>query len=219
MSASQKIFLVCVGVGVALVGWGWISTPDVSLLSVSGAALILCIYALISFRGAPLLERIQPPVARLVFALGLACGFVFVAEILLEYFLLFRDNTLLGTVEFGLVFLGYFLAGLLAFLRTWRWRAALTVAVATSMLASLLWALAILLTFYLFRGTPAQKLVFMAEGNFDDFVRSGMHNFDTFVMEDFFGAIFFHLLLGPLAASILGALALIPGKTWIRLHP
>jgi hypothetical protein len=219
MSVSQKIFLVCLGAGGTLVTWGWISTPGVSSLSVSWAVLILCIYALISFWGAPLLERIQPPVVQLVFALGLACGFVFMAEILLEYGLLPRDNTLFGTVEFGLVFLGYFLAGLLAFLRTRRWYAALTVAVATSMLASLLWALAILLTFYVFRGTPAQKLVFMAEGNFDDFIRSGMHNFDTFVMEDFFGAIFFHLLLGPLAALILGALALIPGKIWVRLRP
>jgi hypothetical protein len=32
-----------------------------------------------------------------------------------------------------------------------------------------------------------------------------MRDFHTFVMEDFLGAAFFHLLLGPILATILGA--------------
>jgi hypothetical protein len=149
---------------------------------------------------------------------GLLSGFVFAAETALEYALLPADNTFFGLAEFGLVFLFYFLAGLLAALRTRRWRDAPTVAIGTSMLASLLWLVATLFTFYLFRGTPPQQQVLFAEGSFDDFVRSGMANFDIFIMEDFLGAAFFHLLLGPFVALILGMLAGIPGKIHARFN-
>jgi hypothetical protein len=46
---------------------------------------------------------------------------------------------------------------------------------------------------------------------------SGMSNFNTFVMEDFLGAGFFHLILGPLVAVILGTVAGLLGKTVSRL--
>ena len=62
-------------------------------------------------------------------------------------------------------------------------------------------------TFYWFYGSPRQELVFRAEGNYEDFVRSGMTDFSTFVMEDVFGAGFYHLLLGPMIAATLGAFA------------
>jgi hypothetical protein len=218
MTDLCKVFLSSLGAALMLVTWGWISTSGVNLISVAGATLILLIYALIGLRGLPLLESFQPPLAQLVLGFGLLGGLIFAVEIALEYILLPADNSLFGLLEFGLIFFCYFLAGLLAFLRTRRWRSALTVAAATSMLASLLWVVAILLTFYLFRHTPAQEMVFRAEGNFDDFARSGMSNFDVFVMEDFFGATFFHLLLAPFAAALLGALALIPGQLWVKLR-
>jgi len=49
---------------------------------------------------------------------------------------------------------------------------------------------------YAFRGSPRQVLVLRAEGNYEDFARSGMSDFNVFIMEDFMGATFFHLLLG-----------------------
>ena len=43
-----------------------------------------------------------------------------------------------------------------------------------------------------------------------------MSDFDSFIMEDFMGAIFFHLLLGLLAAAVLGVLGGLLGKAFAR---
>jgi hypothetical protein len=86
------------------------------------------------------------------------------------------------------------------------------------MLSSVIWLIFVLLTFYLFRGTMRQELVFKAEGNFEDFARSGMKDFNTFVMEDFLGAGFFHLLLSPLFAAIFGGIGSMLGKGIVLLR-
>jgi hypothetical protein len=75
------------------------------------------------------------------------------------------------------------------------------------MLSSIIWLIFTLITFYIYRGTARQELIFRAEGNFEDFARSGMNDFNTFVMEDLFGAGFFHLFLSPLLAMILGTIS------------
>jgi hypothetical protein len=86
------------------------------------------------------------------------------------------------------------------------------------MLSSLVWFIAVLACFYLFYGTERQAQVFRAEGNYEDFRRSGMADFATFIMEDFLGAGFFHLLLGPLVAAILASLGGILGRGALRLR-
>ena len=70
-----------------------------------------------------------------------------------------------------------------------------------------------------FFGTMRQHRVFLAEGNFDDFARSGMHDFNAFMMEDFLGAGFFHLLLGPLIAWILGLIGGLVAMRFRRRSP
>jgi hypothetical protein len=136
--------------------------------------------------------------------LGLFAALVFVAEILSEYVVLPDDNSRIGLIEFGLVFLSFALAGGVVTYRTGNLRAGATSAIATALVSSLVWYITILTVFYCFFGTMRQHRVFLAEGNFDDFARSGMHDFNAFMMEDFLGAGFFHLLLGPLIAWILG---------------
>jgi len=64
----------------------------------------------------------------------------------------------------------------------------------------------------MFYGTARQERVFQAEGNFDDFRRSGMDDFRAFITEDFFGATFFHQILGPAVASLLGLIGAAIGK-------
>ena len=63
-----------------------------------------------------------------------------------------------------------------------------------------------------------QEVVFAAEGTFADFAASGMSDFSTFVMEDLLGAGFFHLLLAPFLAAILGTIGSVLGKGMIRLR-
>ena len=87
---------------------------------------------------------------------------------------------------------------------------------ATAVISSLIWFIAVLVCFYIFFDTERQARVFRAEGNYEDFHRSGMADFNTFVMEDFFGAGFFHLLLGPIVASLLASLGGLMGMALAR---
>lgn len=201
-----------------LVAWGWVTTPGVNWLGVSGAYLILFVYALVGLRGIQIVERAQPPIAQWIVSLGLLAGLIFAGSIALEYVLLPTDNFILGSTEFGLAFLLYFLAGLLAYVNNQGWRDTLAASIGASMLASLLWLVATLFTFYLFRQTPPQQQVLFANGSFDDFVRSGRANFDIFVMEGLFRNAFVHLLLAPLVALFLGLLSGLAGKLALKLR-
>jgi hypothetical protein len=91
-------------------------------------------------------------------------------------------------------------------------------AVWSAIVGGLIWLIAALLIFYLFNGTPQQTQVFRAEGNYADFARSGLSDFNAFVLEDFIGAGFFHSLLLPVMAVIFGALGAIAGKVLTRLR-
>jgi|SRR5437867_6564842 len=64
---------------------------------------------------------------------------------------------------------------------------------------------AILAPYYLLRGSALQDRFFRTEGDYEDFVRSGMKDFNAWVMGDMFGGTFFHLLLGALIAAALGS--------------
>lgn len=135
---------------------------------------------------------------------GVLIAIVFVGEIILELLVTLDDNTPLGTAEFGTVFVLLFIAGLSAAWHSGSTRSAIMASIWAALLGSLVWYAALLSTYYLFRNTPQQQHAFLAEGIFDDFRRSGMADFETFVLQDFWGAGFYHLLLTPLFALILG---------------
>jgi hypothetical protein len=209
----QKGFLWGVMLGLALVLLGRFLVPTTDLLSVGAACLVLIVYGLVGYFVSP---KIDPDVLVLVGVFGLLAGAVFAGEILLEYVLLPKDNTGWGVIEFGSVLALFFISGLVAAYRSKRMRVGVLASLGTAMLSSLIWLIFILLTFYGFRGTARQGLVFMAEGDYADFARSGMKDFNTFVMEDFLGAGFFHLLLAPLFAAILGWIGALLGKGMVR---
>jgi hypothetical protein len=149
---------------------------------------------------------------------GLLAGAVFAGEIILEYILLPADNSRFGLVEFGSVFALYFASGVVVALRSRGIKNAVLTSVASAFIASLVWVIVVLAVFYAFRGSPRQELVLRAEGDFEDFARSGMKDFNAFIMEDFMGATFFHLLLGPLVAAALGVLGGLLGKAIASFH-
>jgi hypothetical protein len=62
-----------------------------------------------------------------------------------------------------------------------------------------------------------QEQVLAAEGTYTDFARSGMSDLSAFVMEDFLGAGFFHLILGLMLAVILGTMGVAIGKGIARI--
>jgi hypothetical protein len=189
----------------------WI-TPDARRLTTDNIArtapalAILCIYALIALLAPESMSRKSSLILSNGALFGLIAGVVFAGEIILEYILLPQDNTSLGLVEFGLVFLLFLLCGLWTALSTRRFSTAVLAAVWSALFASLIWFIAVMVVYYAFHGSPQQFLVFQAEGNYLDFQRSGMANFDLFILQDFFGACFFHLLLDPMAAFLFGSI-------------
>jgi hypothetical protein len=162
--------------------------------------------------------RIPPEILRLVAVFGLLAGIIFAGEILLEYALLPADNTNWGLIEFGGVFAIYFSAGVWAAYQSRNIKQGTLAAILSAMFSSVIWLIFVLVIFYLFRGTMRQELVFTAEGDFEDFARSGMKDFNTFVMEDFLGAGFFHLILSPLFAAILEGIGSMLGKGIVQLR-
>jgi hypothetical protein len=189
---------------ILLVLTGWIIAPKESVAGILAAFIILALYGITFWFVPHKLETTAPFVLSTAILFGLLAGLVFAIEILLEYILLPKDNTIMGTIEFGSVFFLYFLASLITSYRTNRIRNGIVSAVVAALFATLIWTIVTLSVFYLFRGSPRQELIFQAEGNYADFSRSGMKDFNLFIVEDFMGAVFFHSLLGPIVAFILG---------------
>jgi hypothetical protein len=211
----QKGFLLGILLGLILVILGWFLVPTINFFSVVGACIILVVYGLVGFLGFP---RIRPETLTLASVFGLIAGIIFAGEILLEYWILPKDNTSWGLIEFSSVFALYFLSGLFVSYRYKGIKHGILAAIVSAMLSSIIWLIFTLITFYIFRGTARQEFVFRAEGNFEDFARSGMKDFNTFIMEDFLGAGFFHLLLSPLLATILGTISSMLGKGIVQLR-
>ena len=181
----QSTLLIGVALNMLLIAYGVWLIPATSWRSLGAALGILAIYGLAIWWGVPRIKQRQPAVLPLAVGFGLAGGIVFVVEIVLEYLVLPRDNTIWGYIEFGIVFGCYLVAGFWTVARTRRVSDGVVGSVGAAMVASLIWMICILVCFYLFFDTPQQVQVFRAEGNYDDFLRSGMHDFHTFVMEDF----------------------------------
>ena len=202
-------FLACILLGLVLVLLGWRLVPAISLVSLAGVCFVLVAYALAAFFGFP---RLRPENLRLASQFGLLAGAIFATEISLEYVLLPRDNSSWGLIEYALVFAVIFGAGVVLAYRCKGVRYGIQGSVVSGMFASVIWLIFVLLVFYIFRGSARQALVFTAEGDYTDFASSGMQDFNAFIMEDFFGAGFFHLVLVPVLAVILGTLAGLVGK-------
>ena len=209
-----KIFLFVIIINICLVLLGKLFIPETNLLGIAGDCLILSIYGIVGYSVFP---KNQDKVLRLAGLFGLICGVIFAAEILLEYAILPKDNTSWGLIEFGSVFALYLLASVISTYKNKSIKCGIITAVESALISSIMWMLFVFLTFYLFRGTARQEYVFRIEGNYDDFAHSGMTNFNTFIMEDFLGAGFFHLLIGPIIAALLGVIGGAIGKIILRI--
>ena len=199
----------------ALVLFGVLTTPhffegDRRWVGVAAAIGTVLTYGAGAWFAVPALRRGPGDILSVAGPTGLAAGAVYAVEILAEYAVRPADNTAWGLVEFGLVFALMALAGAILAWRTGRLRPALAGGLCTALIGPLIWYAVVLATFYVFRGTAAQEAVFRAEGDYEDFARSGMSDFNVFAMQDFLGAGFYHLLLSPVFGLMLGALGAAP---------
>ena len=200
-----------VALNVVLVALGIPMSPasvsgKAGLLSLLGPAISLSLYLAAA-------QRLNRRTACSI-GFGLGAGLVYASEILLEYAIL-PDTTLnirLGWLEYGSVLALYFLAAFWTSAESGKVKAGIWAAFWSSILASLIWLAVLLAVTEVFWGTGRQHQVFLAEGDYEDFARSGMTDFNAFTMQDLRGASFFHLLLGPVTALIVGAAGGLGGK-------
>lgn len=224
-SAIRRVFTLAVILTAILVGLGLrvfpaaLSSWKGTVPGLAGVGTVLGAYAMLGTWGAARLEQIDVRLLRLSVTVGLVSGAIYAIEIMLEYVLLPKDNTRYGYFEFGLVFLCYFIAGLLAGLWTRRALNGLFAALGASLISTLLWYLVLLAITYVMKGTPQQVTVFQAEGDLEDFRRSGSANFEAWLMQDFLGAGFYHLLLAAVIASALGLVGGSFGRIFRRRVP
>jgi hypothetical protein len=207
LPSLRVVFAVGILCALGLTGYGKYLIPTTNDLSVAAAVLVLVLYTIIAWVAPPRIEEKWPKIQSATAPFGVLAGVIFVSEVLLEYILLPANNAQMGYVEFGLVLFVYALAGAVAAYRYGSVGAGTVAAACAAIVSSLIWFIAVLATFHWFRGSLRQELVFRAEGNYQDFARSGMADFDAFTMEDFCGAGFFHLLIGPFIAALLGTVA------------
>ncbi len=141
--------------------------------------------------------------------MGTIGGFWLGGDLLSNYFV-YRDgptNSRISLVVYGC----YVLLLMAVALRGVRWRGRLRDGLIAAawyvILAQLIWVFAEWAGYYLLAQTPVGVRFIQTEMG-ADFARSQGNDFETFVVEDLFGATFFHLLLVGLVAGLLfGALA------------
>lgn len=221
----RKAVLTLAVADCALVMLGLILTPTTltasrqGWLGVTAAFAMLSTYAALGVWGSRAVERKNPRILSIAVRFGLAIGSIFVVEMLAEYALLpsSKGNERLAYLEFGGMFLCLLLAGLKGGQATGRlWQGVLT-AIWSTMIGSLIWVASLLSTYYAFMGTARQEQVLAADQVFEDFKRSGMTDLRAFVMQDYLGGVFFHLLLGLIVAGILGTMGSLVAKLLARL--
>lgn len=209
----------------ALVGLGLILTPTTltasrqGWLGLAAALAMLAVYGALGVWGSRTVERKNPRILPIAVRFGLGIGSIFVVEMLFEYAVLpsSKGNERLAYLEFGGMFLCLFLAGLKGGQATGRlWQGLLT-AIWSTMIGSLIWGASLLSTYYAFMGTARQEQVLAADQVFEDFKRSGMTDLRAFVMQDYLGGVFFHLLLGLIVAGILGTIGALVANLLARL--
>jgi len=219
-----KTILALATIDCALVGLGLILTPTTirasghGLLGVVAALVMLAAYGTLGVLGSRAVERKNPRILSIGSRFGLVIGGLFVTEMLFEYIALpsGKGNERLGYLEFGGMFLFLFLSGFKSGWETGRvWHGVLT-AIWSTMIGSLIWVGSLLSTYYAFMGTARQEQVLAADQVFEDFKRSGMTDLRAFIMQDYLGGVFFHLLVGLVVAALMGSIAGLAGKLMAR---
>jgi hypothetical protein len=212
----RKGLLAGLVIDTALVLYSKLAAPRISLISFIAPLVILLVYALLAWFILPVLDRRYPRIIKPALLYGLIAGVIFAGEIILEYILLPADNTNFGYVEYGGVFFVWFLSALMAALASKSLRQGILSAVSAAVIASVIWNAACLLTLHVFHGTSQQAAVWLSEGEYQDFTRSGLKDFYSFTVEDMMGATFYHLYLGLIIAAIIGAAGGLTGKLFAR---
>ncbi|HKS98827.1 MAG TPA: hypothetical protein VJT31_04785 [Rugosimonospora sp.] len=207
-----RAFAALAGLTTLLAAVALLRTPaagSAGLLALLGV-LVAQAACVVAARFGPLAERRVAPAAlatggTIGALVGLGYGLVLLAEYASP--VVSRVDIPLGYGIVGTLVAGGLLAGGVAAYRAGGFRAGLAGALWGAMATYMVWYPLVLITYHAFDGTAAQARALRAEGSYDDFARSGMADFHAFVLQDMFGAGFFHLILNAAIALVFGSLA------------
>lgn len=190
------------------------------VLNLVGDAFILAVYALVGVVGPLAADHVQPNALQQGILFGMALGFWFTAHILIGLLapLSSSGNATLGLVEFGGLPVLFLLAGVRGTLGSGQIRGGVAAAMWSSIIGTLVWFIVVLLTYYLFIGTSQEARNLEADQVLADFARSGMSDLRAFIMQDYMGGGFFHMLISPIFAALVGAGGGLLARGWLRLR-
>ncbi|MEO8612514.1 MAG: hypothetical protein ABI690_31750 [Chloroflexota bacterium] len=189
-------------------------------INVAGIILIHAVYILASFFGPLSTQSIHPKALRTGIQFGLVISVWFAFHILFGILapLDSDGNANLGLVEFGGLLVLFVIAGAVGMIRSGSVRGGISSAMWSSMIGTLLWFTVILLTYYLFLNTPQEVRGLQSDQVLADFNRSGMSDLRAFIMQDYMGGGFFHMLGSPFIAAVLGGFGslIVKGFLFVR---
>lgn len=206
----RRAIIILVPVNLALLLVGVAQYPPVlsqgGLPGLIAAAAIVLIYGFIALFSPISIGKAHPLIVRQGSILGLVGGFVLSADLISGYIIHDADTSArTSLVAYGFFFLLILTASVLTIRRTGNFSSGMMAAVWCVVTALLIWFCVEFVSFYLLASSPGGA-AFVASEMQEDFARSGATDYQAFVISDFFGAGFFHLLLGLIIALILGAL-------------
>ncbi|HEX7432388.1 MAG TPA: hypothetical protein VF326_01925 [Anaerolineaceae bacterium] len=215
---TQRVLFGLILLDGALVLLGLALYPSVlqegGLLGASAAILMVCLYGFLALYSPISIAKVPMQIWRTGAIAGTMGGIWLGLDLLSNYFI-YRDgatNSKISLVVYGVYFLLMLVTAIRGSVITKRFVAGLTAALWYVLADQLIWFTVEFSSYYLFSRT-AVGTVFIHEEMYADFVRSGGHNFQTFVIGDFFGAGFFHLLLiGLVAVLLVGSIGAGIGK-------
>jgi len=180
-----------------LLAYGWSLAPQVVPAAPSAV--------LIGYLGVAYLSQAGDSeggaaVPLLTLASGCISAAILIRAVAIQYVGRTADNALMVALVAGV----WLAAGIVAAARTRRIRSAVLSSTMAAAIGSLANIAFILGSYYVLKGSSLQDRFFRTEGTYDDFARSGAHDFGVFVIGDLFGGAFFHLLFGALVGALLG---------------
>jgi hypothetical protein len=206
----ERVVLAAIAVLLSLLATGWAlahgATPWPAVAVLLGCAAL----TRLALRW-PGLGASTPSIAAWF---GVAAALVFVPSIWIEYVGRTVDNRLLTVTILSL----WTTAGVVATRASGRVRDATIASTVSAILSTVVFLIAVLGAYDVLRGSALQDVFFRTEGTYDDFRHSGGADLATFVIDDMFGGVFFHLLFGTLIASGVGSAGGAATATILRLR-
>jgi hypothetical protein len=183
--------------------------------SLLGAMLMQIVLAALALFGPWSLRALHAEVG-ISFVLGGIFAVMYVGVLALEFLGVRYDVNVYG------LFIGVALiAGFLVGLRTRHWGQGVLAAIWALVIGTAIWSTGVLLLNYLTWGSHQQYIFALADGQVDEFRRSGGTNFDAFLLQDYHGALFFHPILSVIVGGIFGAIGsgIAQGIVQLRTRP